>query len=65
MLRYFIHLSLSQFINVLETLLELKSKQKFLSHQDLMILFDDILKETGTAEHSDKWIQNISNIINQ
>ena len=56
-------LSITQFIVLLEVLLELKKKKKQLKHLELLELYESILIITGTVEHSDLWVQKIPEAI--
>lgn len=58
-----IPLSINNFIELLQILVEMKQKQRFLSHTDLLRLYDEILNATKSSSNSIKWTNNIPNII--
>ena len=58
-----IPLSIANFISVLEVLLELKAKNIFLRHQEILHLYDDILVSSHSCDNSNVWIQKIPDII--
>jgi len=57
-------LSLTQFIELLEVLLEIKKRGKIFSHTELLKLYDKIIELTNSVEHSDAWLQKIPKILN-
>ena len=58
-----IPLSITQFIRLLEVLLELKRQGKFFVHTELLNLYDKIITLTKTAKHSDEWIEKVPETI--
>ena len=59
-----IPLSLSQFIKLLDVLLEVKRQGKQFKHVDLFKLYEEIIKLTKAVEHSDKWLEKIPETLN-
>lgn len=57
-------LSITQFIDLLNILKEIKQKKQVLSHKDLKRLYDSIINETNKVNNSDEWTKTIPNIIN-
>jgi len=57
-------LSINNFIELLKILVLLKQKQRFLKHEKIFFLYDEILKDSKKHTDSMKWIANISNTIN-
>ena len=57
-------LSISQFIKLLETLLEIKKQGKKFAHVELLSLYEEILNITENIDHSEEWISQIPEIIN-
>lgn len=58
-----IPLSIRNFIVILKVLLQMKQREKFLSHKVLSSLYDNILNATEDVTNSNEWIENIPNII--
>ncbi len=58
-----IPMSITQFIELLEILKDLKKKGNFLTHQKIKELYDSIVKQTELVENSDEWINKIPEII--
>ena len=56
-------LSITQFIKLLEALLEVKEQGKRFEHSELLQLYDEIIKLTNRVEHSEKWLEKIPNAI--
>ncbi len=56
-------LSITQLIEILEVLVTLKRAGKLFSHQDLSMLFDQILTITNATEDSDRWIERIPDTV--
>lgn len=56
-------LSISQFIRLLESLLEIKKQGKRFSHGELLNLYEKILKLTSHVAHSEEWIEQIPDAI--
>jgi len=56
-------LSITQFIKLLEALLEVKEQGKRFEHSELLKLYDEIIKLTNRVEHSEKWLEKIPNTI--
>ena len=57
-----IPLTILQFIELLEILISMKNKDKFLSHDKLLELYDNILNLNEISD-SGKWINSIPKII--
>ncbi len=57
-------LSITQFIELLLTLKELKQKGYFLTHKKLKELYDTIIEQTKQVSNSEIWIKKIPEIIN-
>lgn len=58
-----IPLSITQFIRLLEVLLEIRRQGQTFKHQDLLNLYDDIISFTERVEISDDWVDGIPQII--
>jgi len=58
-----IPLSISQFIKLLEILLEIRKLGKQFTHDELLNLYEQILRLTNHVEHSEKWIDRIPETI--
>ncbi len=58
-----IPLSISQFIKLLESLLEIKRQDKKFSHGELLNLYNEILNLTSYVENSVEWIEKIPEVI--
>lgn len=56
-------LSIQNFIELLQTLLELKQEGKFLDHKKLIKLYDEILLATKKTNNVNSWINQIPKII--
>ncbi|MEW5768291.1 MAG: AlwI family type II restriction endonuclease [bacterium] len=52
-------LSLTTFLELLKTLAEMKRKGRFLTHGDIIRLYDGILSEAGTAKNVTEWLPRI------
>ena len=52
-------LTISQFVRLLESLLEVKKRGKHFSHGQLLDLYERILNLTDHVAHSDEWIERI------
>lgn len=59
-----IPLSIQNFLELLQTLLEIKRKGEFLDHKKLIELYDEILSATKKTSDVNKWIEKIPKIIN-
>lgn len=57
-------LSITQFISLLEILLEIRKQGKQFTHDELLNLYEQILGLTDHVEHSGKWVELISETIN-
>lgn len=57
-------LSISQFIRLLESLLEIRKEEKRFTHIELLNLYEQILNLTSRVAHSEEWIERIPGIIN-
>ena len=58
-----IPLSITQFIRLLESLLEIRKQSKQFTHDALLNLYEQILNLTNRVSHSDEWIEQIPKII--
>ena len=58
-----IPLSISQFIKLLEILLEIKKQGKRFTHGELLNLYEQILNLTNHVAHSEEWIEQIPETI--
>jgi len=58
-----IPLTISQFIKLLESLLEIKKHGKRFAHGELLNLYEQILNLTNHVAHSEEWIKRIPEII--
>jgi len=56
-------LSISQFIRLLESLLEIKKQGRRFTHGELLNLYEQILNLTNQAAHSEEWIEQIPDTI--
>lgn len=56
-------LSISQFIRLLESLLEIKKQGKRFTHDELLNLYEQILSLTNHVAHSEEWIEQIPDAI--
>jgi hypothetical protein len=56
-------LSISQFIRLLESLLEIKKQGSRFTHGELLSLYEQILSLTNQAAHSEEWIEQIPDTI--
>lgn len=59
-----IPISISQFIRLLETLIEIKNQGKKFTHYELQTLYEEILGITEEIDRSEDWIIQIPEIIN-
>lgn len=58
-----IPLSIQNFLELLQTLLEIKKKGQFLDHTRLVELYDEILSISTEAKNVNEWIEKIPKII--
>ncbi len=58
-----IPLSITQFIKLLEILLEIRKQGRQFTHVELLRLYEQILGLTEVAKHSGEWIEQIPSII--
>lgn len=58
-----IPLSINIFVELLKILVEIKQNGKFLRHNEIFSLYDEILEASKNLSDSNEWIKNISNII--
>lgn len=56
-------LTITQFITLVEVLLDIKKQGKRFRHDELMKLYDDVLSITEKVEGSDRWVKKIPDII--
>ena len=58
-----IPLSITQFVRLLESLLEIRTQGKRFTHDELLDLYEQILGLTKTVKHSEEWIERIPDTI--
>ena len=58
-----IPLSITQFVSVLNILLEMKAKDIFLHHADIMFLYDEIVALSEKSQSSNEWLESIPTVI--
>ena len=58
-----IPLSITQFVSVLNILLEMKAKDTFLHHPDIMFLYDEIVALSEKSQSSNEWLESIPTVI--
>ncbi len=58
-------LSITQFIRLLETLLEIRKQGKRFTHDELLNLYEQILGLTDRVAHSEEWIEQIPEAITE
>jgi hypothetical protein len=58
-----IPLSITQFIKLLEVLLEIRKKEKRFLHSELLRLYDEVIALTNSISDSDEWIDQIPEVI--
>ena len=58
-----IPLSINDFVELLKIIVEIKQNGKFLKHNELFSLYDEILEASKNLSDSNEWIKNISNTI--
>ncbi len=58
-------LSISQFIRLLESLLEIRKQGKRFTHGELLNLYEQIINLTNHVSHSVEWIEQIPEIITE
>lgn len=58
-------LSITQFIRLLEVLLEIRKEGKRFTHDELLNLYQQILGLTDHVEHSEEWIERIPETITE
>ncbi len=58
-----IPLSINDFVELLKIIVEIKQNGKFLKHNELFSLYDEILETSKNLSDSNEWIKNISNTI--
>ncbi|MHB1335778.1 MAG: AlwI family type II restriction endonuclease [Candidatus Humimicrobiaceae bacterium] len=58
-------LSISQFIRLLESLLEIRKQGKRFTHGELLNLYEQILRLTNHVAHSEEWIEQIPETITE
>lgn len=56
-------ISISHFVLILDTLLQIKQKNELFSHKALMSLYDDVLNVAESIDNSNEWIEDIPNVI--
>jgi len=60
-----IPLSITQFVKLLETLMEIRKQGNQFSHDELLNLYEDILGVTKQTDNSEEWISQIPETINK
>ncbi len=58
-----IPLSITQFISVLNILLEIKVKDAFLHHADIMSLYDEVVALSKKSKSSNEWLESVPTVI--
>lgn len=56
-------LSINQFILILKGLLQMKAQNKFLKHEEISRLYDEILDSSNSFSDSDEWLRSIPTTI--
>ncbi len=56
-------LSISQFVELLKILVELKEKGIFLKHKKLFELYEEIINSSSNFDNPSEWLRGISNLI--
>ena len=56
-------LSIKQFISILKILLQMKEENKFLEHQEILHLYDQIVESSKSFNIANEWLSNIPNVI--
>lgn len=56
-------LSITDFVSVLKTLVKVKSENKFLKHDEISRLYEEILGSSKSYTDSGEWLKNIPNAI--
>ena len=59
-----IPLSIGQFVSLLNILLDMKERDIFLRHSDIMSLYDSILALSDSSKSSDEWLRDIPDTVN-
>jgi hypothetical protein len=58
-------MSITQFIKLLEVLLEIKKQGKEIKHSELLELYDKIINLTNNVEHSEEWLEKIPDTVDE
>ena len=58
-------MSITQFIKLLEVLLEIKKQGKEIKHSELLELYDKIINLTNNVEHSEEWLEKIPDTVEE
>ena len=58
-------ISIAQFIKLLEVLVEIKKSGKELKHENLLMLYEEIIKITSNVSDSAQWVENIPKVIEE
>ncbi len=56
-------LSINDFVSILKILVQIKSENKFLKHNEIARLYDEILESSSSATNANEWVQNVPSII--
>lgn len=56
-------LSINHFVSILKILLELKQQKRFLKHEEISHLYDEILNSSTSFSDSSEWLHNIPETI--
>ena len=56
-------LSINNFVSILKILVHIKSRNKFLKHDEISRLYDEIVDSADCFDDSNEWIRNIPGII--
>lgn len=60
-----ISLDIRNYLTILEFFVKMAKKGKIITHDELLLLFEKILFDANKKESSSKWLNNVSNIINE
>jgi len=56
-------LSIDDLVSILKILVQIKSENKFLKHNEIARLYDEILESSSSATNANEWVQNVPSII--
>jgi len=58
-----IPLSISNFVSLLNILVQIKAENKFLKHSEIARLYDEIINSSNSFNESNEWLKNIPETI--